>query len=193
MTAQLSLSNSGPHVRKASHFAVYNNKAGVPSLASYPAGFPGQYTVAPSSSARGRATSASAPVGASAGDTAYDITVTGPNRFLRRFTGDTAAAGAKLSVTAEFSEDGASEPRLLLQLVNDSAGTVTFTVTTNAYGKDRPARYRVGAHRAAGHSADPLRTAGGWYDLTVTASSDASWTQRFVGHLENGQPSITGV
>ena len=48
MTAQLAFSNSGPHVRKASHFAVYNNLADVPSLADYPAGFPGQYTVEPS-------------------------------------------------------------------------------------------------------------------------------------------------
>ena len=48
VTAQLAFSNSGPHVRKASHFAVYNNLADVPALADYPAGFPGQYTVGPS-------------------------------------------------------------------------------------------------------------------------------------------------
>ena len=57
-----------------------------PALASYPAGFPGQYTVAPST--RGVETvKATGPVGAAG---AYDITVIGPNRFLRRFTGDAA-------------------------------------------------------------------------------------------------------
>jgi phospholipase C len=35
-------------------------------------------------------------------------------------------------------------------------------------------------------------TASGWYDVAVTVSSDSSWSQRFTGHLENGQPSITG-
>jgi hypothetical protein len=35
-------------------------------------------------------------------------------------------------------------------------------------------------------------TASGWYDVTVTVSSDNSWSQRFTGHLENGQPSVTG-
>jgi phospholipase C len=187
--ATVTFSNDGPHVRKASHFAVYNNLAGIPSLASYPVGFPGQYTIAPSSSVAG-----TAPVGATAGDTRYDITVIGPNRFLRRFTGDTAAAGAKLSVRAEYFEGGfAREPQLLLTLANSSDQEVTFTVTANAYSKDRRRTYRVPAHRSAVFSAEPLRTSDGWYDLTVTASSDAAWSQRFVGHLENGAPSITGV
>jgi phospholipase C len=38
--AVLSFSNNGPHVRKASHFAVYNNAAEDQSLADYPAKFP---------------------------------------------------------------------------------------------------------------------------------------------------------
>jgi hypothetical protein len=37
-----------------------------------------------------------------------------------------------------------------------------------------------------------VRTAHGWYDVTVTIDIDASWSQRFTGHLENGQPGITG-
>jgi phospholipase C len=32
----------------------------------------------------------------------------------------------------------------------------------------------------------------GWYDFTVTVSTDASWSRRFTGHLENGQASVTG-
>jgi phospholipase C len=193
VTASLAFSNNGPHVRKASHFAVYNNLAGVPSLAQYPAGFPGQYTVEPSRSAWDQ-TPGTAEVGAASGDTSYDITVTGPNRFLRRFTGDTAAAGAALSVRAGYFRDGfGPQPQLLLTLVNDSEREVAFTVTPNAYTKDRPRVYRVPPRRTAVHVADPLLTSGGWYDLTVTASSDASWSQRFVGHLENGEPSVTGV
>jgi phospholipase C len=194
VTAQLAFGNNGPHARKASHFAVYNNLAGVPSLADYPAKFPGQYTVEPSTTDPNRSTAGTAPVGAADGDTKYDITVTGPNRFLRRFTGDSAAAGAKLAVAAEYFEGGfAAEPQLLLRLTNTSAAEVTFTVAANAYSKDRPRTYRVSANHAAVHRANPLRTSGGWYDLTVTASGDASWSQRFVGHLENGGPSITGV
>ena len=190
--AQLAFSNSGPHVRKASHFAVYNNLADVPSLADYPAGFPGQYTVEPS--AYSHTETGTAPVGASPGDTRYDITVTGPNRFLRRFTGDTAAAGARLSARVEYIEMGfADGPRLRLTLTNLGQAEVTFTVTANAYSQAEPRTYTVHRPRYAVYNADPLHGSGGWYDLTVTASTDASWSQRFVGHLENGQPSITGV
>jgi phospholipase C len=194
VTADLSFSNNGLHVRKASHFSVYNNLAGVPSLADFPASFPGQYTVEPSRSSWNRTQPGIAPVGATAGDTGYDITVAGPNRFLRRFTGDISAAGADLSVRADYFQGGfGPAPQLLLTLTNASDNAVTFTVTTNAYGKDRPRTYRVAAHRSAVESADPLLSAGGWYDLTVTASTDQSWSQRFVGHLENGEASITGV
>ncbi|HEX6453520.1 MAG TPA: phospholipase C, phosphocholine-specific [Trebonia sp.] len=194
VTAHLAFANSGPHVRKASHFAVYDNLASVPSLASYPVGFPGQYTVEASSSSPDRTEPGTAPVGAAAGDTGYDITVTGPNRFLRRFTGDTAAAGAKLSVRPEYFDGGfGPAPRLLLTLANDGDQVVTFTITTNAYGKDKPRTYRASPGRTAVHTADPLTAAGGWYDVTVTASTDASWSQRFVGHLETGEPSITGA
>ncbi|HEX3753129.1 MAG TPA: phospholipase C, phosphocholine-specific [Streptosporangiaceae bacterium] len=190
VAARLDFSNSGPHVRKASHFAVYNNRAGVPTLAEYPAAFPGQYTV----EAGDRGTAGTAPVGATAGDTTYDITVIGPNRFLRRFTGDTAAAGAQPSVRAEYIEGAlGAGPRLRLTLASLSHQEVTFTVTANAYAPDRPHTYRVPASRSATHSADPIGTAGGWYDLTVTASSDPGWSQRFAGHLENGGPSITGA
>jgi phospholipase C len=190
VTAELALSNSGPYVRKASHFAVYNNLAGVPSLAGYPAAFPGQYTV----EAGERSTTGTAPVGAAAGDTRYDITVAGPNRFLRRFTGDTAAAGAHLSVRAEYVEGAfGAGPQLRLALTNLSHHEVTFTVTANAYSPDRPRTCRVPASGSATCRADPIGRAGGWYDLTVTASSDAAWSQRFVGHLENGGPSVTGA
>jgi phospholipase C len=194
VTAQLAFSNVGPHVRKASHFAVYNNLAGVPALADYPAKFPGQYTIEPSSSVATGTQTGTAPAGAAPGDTTYDITVTGPNRFLRRFTGDTAAAGARLSVRAEYVEGSfGAGPRLRLTLANRGEQVVTFTITANAYSKDQPRTYRTTAHRSAVYSADPLQTSGGWYDLTVTASTDASWSQRFVGHLENGTSSVTGV
>lgn len=46
MTASLALSNNAPHVARSSVFAVYNNLAPTPSVASYPTGFPGQFTVA---------------------------------------------------------------------------------------------------------------------------------------------------
>ena len=32
----------------------------------------------------------------------------------------------------------------------------------------------------------------GWYDFTVTVSSDSAWTRRATGHIETGSASVTG-
>lgn len=99
VTAELALSNGGGHVIKASHFSVYDNTlTAAPSMAEFPARFPGQYTVAPTRRI-GAATVATGPVGADGG---YDITVIGPNRFLRRFAGNVTTAGATAQVTADY-------------------------------------------------------------------------------------------
>ncbi len=189
VTADLALSNQGPHVRKASHFAVYDNLAGSPSLADYPAKFPGQYTV----DAGRTAVPGTAPVGAAAGDTAYDITVVGPNRFLRHFTGDLDAAGRTAKVVAEYTtERHGAGPKLALKLANDSGRAVAFTLTSNHYTDRRPVTVHVPAHGHATSTIDPLATSGGWYDLTVTVGGDTSWSRRYVGHLEDGSDSVTG-
>ena len=190
VSADLALSNGGGHVTKASHFSVYDNTlTASPSLADFPDGFPGQYTVAPSRRI-GAITAASGRVSESG---RYDITVIGPNRFLRRFTGDVAGAGATAQVTADYyTEGGGPRPALTLTLANDGTADVTFTVTPDRYPGGPGASYRVRAGGRAACQLDPLATAGGWYDQTVTIDVDDCWSQRFTGHLETGEPSVTG-
>jgi phospholipase C len=31
----------------------------------------------------------------------------------------------------------------------------------------------------------------GWYDLTITAQGDSAFTRHYIGHLENGESSIS--
>jgi phospholipase C len=193
VTAKVAFSNNGPHVRKASHFSVYNNLAATPSLTEYPAKFPGQYTVDPSHTLSHRTVTGTAQVGAEAGDSAYDITVLGPNRFLRHFTGDVSAPGASAEVAAEYYADGhSSRPKLALKLTNTSGRAVTFTVVSRHYTKDRPTTHHVPAHGHVTHTVDPLARSDGWYDLSVTVSGDSSWSRGYIGHLEDGSHSITG-
>lgn len=151
VTADLALSNSGPHVRKASHFAVYDNTlAASPSLADYPRGFPGQYTVAAANRMED-ASPAAGPVDASG---RYDITIVGPNRFLRRFTGNVATAGAGARVTADYYTEGwGPRPTLTLTLANAGSRPLTFIVTPNHYCAD-PAKYHVGAGQRAAYRLD---------------------------------------
>jgi phospholipase C len=189
VTARLALSNNAPTVARASHFAVYDNTlATTPSVAAYPVGFPGQYTVTGSTTDASAATNV--PFAAGAGP-AYDITVTGPNRFLRRFKGNASTAGAKVTVDAQYYHQG-FKPKFGLNLVNGSSSAVNFTVTTNNYGTNRPVGYHVPAGQTKQHNIDPITSSSGWYDLTVTIDTDPSWSQRLTGHVENGKPSVTG-
>jgi phospholipase C len=193
LVAVLELGNVAPFVTKASHFAVYNNLAGVPALSAYPGAFPSQYTVAAGKTLRGTGV-----VGAGDGGTAYDITVVGPNRFLRRYTGDVTSAGVSASVEAVYYDALAFlpvllvEPKLALRLKNESGAHVTFTITFNNYSTREPQHVAVRARDVGTWVLDSCLEADGWYDLTITLSSDASWSQRLTGHLETGRPSITG-
>ena len=192
VTAQLSFSNNAPHAAKASHFAVYNNAANE-SFAGYPALAPGQYTVEPVRSSDNTTVSGSVEVvpGTSAGK--YDVTVVGPNRFLRHFTGDVLTGDTTSQVRATYYPDGfGRRPTLALDLINNGPAPVTFTVAPNNYSGDRPLTFHVAAQSRATHRLDPLTSSKGWYDVSVTVSSDGSWLRRYVGHLEDGTDSITG-
>jgi phospholipase C len=191
--ANLSFSNSGPHVSKASHFSVYNNAAAGVNLAAYPAKSPGQYTVGPSPKSGNQTVSGSVEIGAGSGDGTYDLTVVGPNRFLRHFTGDVSATGVTAQVTALYYQGGfGPKPMLALKLTNSGEETLTFTVTSNYYSKEPARTYHVHAHSSATHVVDPLAASNGWYDLSVTVSGDGSWLRRYIGHLEDGMASTTG-
>jgi phospholipase C len=191
LRARIELSNVASFATKASHFAVYNNLAAVPSFADYPHAFPGQYTVP-----AGKRLNGHGAIGASVGDTAYDITVVGPNRFLRRYTGNAASPGRDAWVEAAISHPrsrrGGGQPQLELRLINQATKDVTFTLTFNQYTNLSPQSLTVRGH---GKDTWVLETCGefeGWYDVTVTVSSDASWSQRLTGHLETGRASVSG-
>jgi len=191
--ANLSFSNNGPHVRKASHFAVYNNAALDHSLAGYPSKCPGQYTVDPSHSSHNHTVPGSVEIGLGNGEGSYDLTIVGPNRFLRHFTGDVHTTGRNAHVEASYhGDDSGSRPKLLLELTNAGSKPATFTVAAQHYSDDRPKTYHVPAHSRAQHRANPLASAHGWYDLSVTIKEDNSWSRRYTGHLENGTNSVTG-
>jgi len=159
------------------------------NAADYPARFPGQYTVGPSRASWGNTVAGSVGIGTGW----YDLTIVGPNRFLRHFTGDLGAPGLTAQAQAAYSPHGfAGEPRLWLTLTNNGTEPVTFTVTPDHYSSEPVRTYRVPAHGSAMHVADPLADGHGWYDLSVAISSDRSWARRFVGHLEDGNASVTG-
>ncbi|WP_329129812.1 phospholipase C, phosphocholine-specific [Streptomyces sp. NBC_01476] len=140
------------------------------------AGGPWSYTAA-----AGRKIAGSWDVTAAHG--AYDLTVHGPNGFLRAFQGSASHTGAE--VTARHD---ARTGRVELTFTNSGRGTLRFTVG-NAYGGHRET-YTVGAGRRVTRSVD-LGHSGHWYDLTVRSDHDAAFSRRFAGHVETGRAGVS--
>ncbi|MCW2539519.1 MAG: phospholipase phosphocholine-specific [Frankiales bacterium] len=175
--ANITMSNTGPSGTTAAHFAVYAN--------AFRTGGPWQYTVPAGSS-----TTDFFNVGSGYGNGKYDLTVVGPNRFLRRLTG--LATGASKNIEAHPTINAAAPSALTLTLTNGSTAAVTFTLTPNQYITGAPSTYYVLASGSTTASFDVIGQNNGWYDITATVSSDATWARRFAGHVENGAPSVTG-
>lgn len=119
----------------------------------------------------------------------YDLTCYGPNGFRRQFAGNLNTASSGIEVTSSID---AAAGALTLTMTNTTSSTVTFTVKANAYRTDGPWIYKVPAGRTATDTWHPVAYGQGWYDLSATASDDSLFLRRLVGHIENGQPSVTG-
>jgi phospholipase C len=196
MRADLSMSNIGPHVAKSSHFAVYNNAAVMPSFAQYPKHAPSQFTIDPVRWSTDAVTVETVKLGQPSTEGRYDLTVIGPNRFMRRFTGNVVTGDITSRVHVDYYPHGLHRRPVLAVTIHNGGGyAMTFTLHANHYryaAIRKPIRIRVPAYSDRKVTIDPLRYTGGWYDVTVRVTDDHTWSRRYVGHLETGRPSITG-
>ena len=149
---------------------------------------PWQYTVDPGGTA-----SDYFNIGSGYGDGKYDLTMVGPNRFLRRFQGDATKAGKSAEVSTRYAvEPGTGRLAVYFTMTNSGSAPVKFTITSNHYRADGPWTYQVAAGGSAEDFFNAVAYQGGWCDFTVTVDSDASWSRRFTGHLETGAASVSG-
>ncbi len=109
---------------------------------------------------------------------AYDLTVHGPNGFLREFRGGQAAA----EVTARHS--GCT---LVLRFTNAAASDRHLKVT-NAYGGSIGVTAKPG--RTVTRIID-LTASKHWYDVSVVSTEDSGYLRRFAGHVETGAPGVS--
>jgi phospholipase C len=114
---------------------------------------------------------------------AYDLTVYGPNGFLRHFAGVTPG----LEVEARYEPEGA---RVTLVLSNPSPAQRVAVVRPRAYLKSPPRRLAL----APGGKVEDvwlIGPSGGWYDLEVTDAHDSAFRRRLAGRMETGKPSVS--
>ncbi|MGW5430460.1 phosphocholine-specific phospholipase C [Streptomyces sp. NPDC004059] len=111
----------------------------------------------------------------------HDLTVHGPNGFLRVFKGKGKTAGPE--ATARHAGDD-----LELTFTNKGSGIVKLKVT-NGYG-GHPATVTVRPGATVKHTVD-LTASKRWYDVTVTSEADPAFLRGFAGHVENGHPGVS--
>ncbi|GHG25916.1 phosphocholine-specific phospholipase C [Streptomyces filamentosus] len=178
--AWFSMGNQGPQARAAAHFSIHPHQ--YRDTAAW------QYTVDP-----GAVATDYFNIGLGSGSGKYDISMMGPNRFLRRFTGDASKAGRAIEVAARYAtEPGTGKTAIWFKLTNASAGPVTFTIRSDAYRTDGPWTYTVPANSSREDFFNAVAYADGWYDFTILADVDGTWSRRYTGHIETGAPSVTG-
>ncbi|MFF9869401.1 phosphocholine-specific phospholipase C [Streptomyces sp. NPDC013953] len=111
-----------------------------------------------------------------------DLTVHGPNGFLRRFRNPGRTTGPE--VTARHN---ATTGNLDLTCTHTGSGDAQLTVT-NAYAGG-PRTFTVPKGATVTLTVD-LRACRNWYDVTVT-SSTPDFLRRFAGHVETGAPGLS--
>ncbi|HUO21566.1 MAG TPA: phospholipase C, phosphocholine-specific [Caulobacteraceae bacterium] len=124
----------------------------------------------------GKTLSDRAPIG-----DAYDLSLHGPNGFLRRFQGH---AGEALEVRVVAGHD---LDTLALRLRNTGPASLAVR-TANAYDAGPVRAHTLGPGEET-IDAWPIAQSAHWYDISVTLADDARFSRRLAGHVETGRPS----
>ena len=116
----------------------------------------------------------------------YDLSVYGPNGFLRHFKGTVAAGSAVLDVRSEFERHDQGSIKLRVVNVGTHKATV---VVTDAYTGENDLRLLLPGQTFE----DETRAERfyGWYDLVVSVREDPTFECRLAGHIETGNDSFT--
>jgi len=115
----------------------------------------------------------------------YDLTLYGPNGFLRGFKGDVSAPAPEAFARFDPKAGG-----LLVTLRNTAPLPLTLEIKSNAYLETAARRRRL----APGQEAIEvwgLKASHNWYDFIVTCKEAPAFQRRLAGHGEDGKPSLS--
>jgi phospholipase C len=168
----IEMTNSGV---QAAHHAIYANSGGDDSLRQYD-------VPAHGGSIKDRF---SVPT-----DGRYDLSVYGPNGFLRRAAGNVDGAGGQLEVTSSYGLDAAGRAIFLLTITNGSNEDVVFAIESNANRSDGPQTDVLTPGQTRDISWDVELYTNGYYDFTAMVNTDPVFLRRFAGRLEPGARSF---
>jgi hypothetical protein len=117
----------------------------------------------------------------------YDYTCYGANGFQRRFAGGLSNDANQIEAWSVIDTNAGT-----ICLLTQDIGTndVQFLLTDN-YGLGGPWTNDLSSGGTATNFYPAIQLNNGWYDLTVTASSDPAFLRHLTGHIENGSTSYS--
>ena len=107
----------------------------------------------------------------------YDMTMLGPNGFRREFAGSASGPGAGVQVRTTIDQAGRT---LRVAVANEGASSATVT-----------AAGRTASVAAGTEHFWIVASNQGWYDATLTVAEDPAYRRRWMGHVENGEESVS--
>jgi len=120
------------------------------------------------------------------GQTAYDLSVYGPNGFLRTFKGSVSGNGiADLDIRSAYDTQ---RNGIILLVSNRGTSKEKLSILDAYSGETFRADLEPGEYREKTWCLD---SSFGWYDLTIQVESDSSFKQQLAGHVETGKDSVT--
>jgi len=121
-----------------------------------------------------------------AGLSGYDLSVLGPNGFLRAFRGSLkGSATVQVQIHTSYHK---KRNAITLTLSNPGSQSAHFSLKNVYSGRT------VNMQLQAGHrdeSTFELNPTFGWYDFVITAESDSTFRYQISGHVESGEESRT--
>jgi phospholipase C len=114
----------------------------------------------------------------------YNLTVHGPNGFLRQFAGQASKPGVEVTASHDTSTGA-----VRLDVANHGRSTATVQIRDGYSHELTTVRVRTG-ERAVYRTRPGART-GTWYDVTVAVAGDGDYLRRFAGRVETGRPGIS--
>jgi phospholipase C len=116
----------------------------------------------------------------------YNLSVYGPNGFVRYFNGSIGSSAAVLDVCSQYHHDDANS--IEWRITNVASAPVLAKVLDAYTGDARTQFLHPGESFENELSLDRFY---GWYDLIVTVDEDPTFNYELAGHVENGRDSFS--
>ena len=116
----------------------------------------------------------------------YNLSVYGPNGFVRSFTGSIGQGVAILDVSAEYEKEDRGAIEWRITNVGGSQAEVSVLDAYTGNSTTQPLQPRESFENEFS-----LHKVFGWYDLIVTVVGDPTFQYRLAGHVETGKDSIS--